>query len=77
MKKTPVQIVDHPGSGKTTLLVEIINKLTKKGLIVGTIKYSAHPHELDKSGKLKKFVFSPLTCTKVQGLYFLHGGKNE
>jgi molybdopterin-guanine dinucleotide biosynthesis protein B len=51
MKKTPIQIIGHPGSGKTTLIVEIIEELIKKELTVGTIKHSAHHHELDKPGK--------------------------
>ena len=51
MKPTPIQIIGHSGCGKTTLIVEIIEKLVKKGLKVGTIKHSAHHHELDKPGK--------------------------
>ena len=51
MKKPPLQIIGHPGCGKTTLIVEIIEELVKRRFKVGTIKHSAHHHELDKPGK--------------------------
>lgn len=51
MKLAPIHIIGHPGCGKTTLMVEIIEELVKRGLKVGTIKHSAHHHELDKPGK--------------------------
>lgn len=47
----PIQIIGHPGCGKTTLIVEIIKELVKRDIKVGTIKHSAHNHELDKPGK--------------------------
>ena len=47
----PIQIIGQPGCGKTTLIVEIIKQLLKKNIKVGTIKHSAHDHELDKPGK--------------------------
>ncbi len=47
----PIQIVGQPGCGKTTLIVDIIKELVKKDIKVGTIKHSAHDHELDKPGK--------------------------
>lgn len=47
----PIQITGHAGCGKTTLIVELIKALTKKGVSVGTMKHSAHAHELDKPGK--------------------------
>lgn len=46
-----VHIIGHPQSGKTTLVVDIVKELTDRGLAVGTIKHSAHSHELDKPGK--------------------------
>lgn len=46
-----IQIVGQPGSGKTTLSVEIIQALVKKQYAVGSLKHSAHHHELDKKGK--------------------------
>ncbi len=48
---TPLQIVGHPGCGKTTIIVEIVEELVRQNLRVGTIKHSAHAHELDKPGK--------------------------
>ncbi len=49
--KHPVQIIGHPGCGKTTLMVEIIEALVERNIRVGSIKHSAHSHELDKPGK--------------------------
>ncbi len=51
MNKKTVQIIGHPGTGKTTLVVDLVRELTKKHIRVGTIKHSAHSHELDKPGK--------------------------
>ena len=51
MKKNTIHIIGHPACGKTTLMVDIIEALTKQGFKVGTIKHSAHSHELDKPGK--------------------------
>ncbi len=48
---TPVHIIGHPGSGKTTLVSELIDALLERNIRVGTLKHSAHPHELDKPGK--------------------------
>ena len=48
---TPIHIIGQPGSGKTTLIVDIIKELTKQKIKVGSIKHSAHVHELDKPGK--------------------------
>jgi molybdopterin-guanine dinucleotide biosynthesis adapter protein len=47
----PVQIIGHPKCGKTTLMVEVIEALVQKGVCVGSIKHTAHSHELDKPGK--------------------------
>lgn len=41
----------QPGAGKTTLVVDLVRELCSAGLSVGTIKHSAHAHELDKPGK--------------------------
>ena len=48
---TPIQIIGQPGAGKTTLMGELIAALTGIGLAVGSLKHSAHAHELDKPGK--------------------------
>ncbi|MBT8349668.1 MAG: molybdopterin-guanine dinucleotide biosynthesis protein B [Deltaproteobacteria bacterium] len=47
----PFHIIGQPGSGKTTLIVDIIDELNKQNIKVGTMKHSAHVHELDKPGK--------------------------
>lgn len=47
----PIHIIGHAGCGKTTLIVELITSLIKQDLKVGTLKHSAHVHELDKPGK--------------------------
>jgi len=46
-----IQIIGQPGSGKTTLMVDIIKELVKMNLTVGSLKHSAHLHELDTPGK--------------------------
>ncbi len=47
----PIHIMGHAGCGKTTLIVALIEALVKKNIKVGTLKHSAHVHELDKPGK--------------------------
>jgi len=47
----PIHIVGHAGCGKTTLIVDLVKELVRKDLSVGTMKHSAHKHELDKPGK--------------------------
>ncbi len=48
----PIHIVGHAGCGKTTLIVDLVKALTEdRGLCVGTMKHSAHTHQLDKPGK--------------------------
>ncbi|MBW2565111.1 MAG: molybdopterin-guanine dinucleotide biosynthesis protein MobB, partial [Deltaproteobacteria bacterium] len=44
----PIHIIGQPGSGKTTLIVDIIKELNKRNIKVGSMKHSAHIHELDK-----------------------------
>lgn len=52
MKSAPViSIVGLSGSGKTTFLVELVKELSSKGLRIGTIKHSCHPHPMDMPGK--------------------------
>lgn len=45
------QIIGQPNSGKTTLVADIVKALCRQNISVGTIKHSAHAHELDKPGK--------------------------
>ncbi len=47
----PIHIIGHAGCGKTTLIVDLIQEMVKRGLKVGSLKHSAHAHELDKPGK--------------------------
>ncbi len=47
----PIHIIGQPGSGKTTLIVDIIEAMVKQNICVGSLKHSAHLHELDKPGK--------------------------
>ncbi len=47
----PIHIVGHAGCGKTTLIIELVKTLVSKNIKVGTMKHSAHAHELDKPGK--------------------------
>jgi molybdopterin-guanine dinucleotide biosynthesis protein B len=46
-----VHIVGGKGHGKTTLIVELVGRLGRLGLRVGTIKHTRHAHELDTPGK--------------------------
>ena len=48
---TPFHIIGHAGSGKTTLITDLVSHLLEKGIRVGSMKHSAHVHELDKPGK--------------------------
>ena len=82
MKPAPIQIIGHPGCGKTTLIVEIIEKLVKKGFTVGTIKHSAHHHELDKPGKdsymhRKAGALPAAIMTKAMAAIYLPKNKNQ
>jgi molybdopterin-guanine dinucleotide biosynthesis protein MobB len=46
-----LHIVGRRNSGKTGLLEDLVRELTGRGLRVGTVKHSQHPHELDTPGK--------------------------
>ena len=39
------------GSGKTTLIIALIDIMTKRGLIVSTIKHAHHQFDVDQKGK--------------------------
>ena len=47
----PVHIIGHAGCGKTTLIVDLIEEMVNRNIQVGSLKHSAHDHELDKPGK--------------------------
>lgn len=47
----PLHIIGHAGCGKTTLIVELVTAFVKQNITIGTMKHSAHVHELDKPGK--------------------------
>lgn len=47
----PFHIIGHAGCGKTTLITDLVRQFLEKGIRVGTMKHSAHVHELDKPGK--------------------------
>ena len=51
MKPPVISIVGLSGSGKTTMLERLIRELKWRGLSVGTIKHSSHPHPMDMPGK--------------------------
>ena len=82
MKLAPIQIIGHPGCGKTTLIVEIIEELVKRRFKVGTIKHSAHHHELDKPGKdsymhRQAGAFPAAMMTKDMAAIYLPKNKNQ
>jgi molybdopterin-guanine dinucleotide biosynthesis protein MobB len=45
-----LQIVGRKKSGKTGLLVRLLPLLQARGLRVGSVKHSSHPHPLDREG---------------------------
>lgn len=47
----PFHIIGHAGCGKTTLISDLIQGMVERGIRVGSMKHSAHVHELDKPGK--------------------------
>jgi molybdopterin-guanine dinucleotide biosynthesis protein B len=48
----PVVIfVGHSGSGKTTLIEKLLPELTRRGLLLATIKHAHHRVALDQPGK--------------------------
>ena len=46
-----VHIIGRKNSGKTTLVAELVEHLSRQGVIVGTVKHTHHQHELDTPGK--------------------------
>lgn len=51
MTMNRIHIVGRKNHGKTTLIVGLLHELRTRGVRVGTIKHSSHPHELDTPGK--------------------------
>ncbi len=46
-----IHIVGRRNHGKTTLIADLLEELCRRGIRVGSIKHSAHRHELDPPGK--------------------------
>jgi molybdopterin-guanine dinucleotide biosynthesis protein B len=46
-----IHIVGRKNHGKTTLIVDLLEECRRRGIRVGSIKHSAHRHELDPPGK--------------------------
>ena len=46
-----LHVIGGKNHGKTTLIVELVQELSRRGLVVGTIKHTHHQHELDVPGK--------------------------
>lgn len=46
-----IHIVGRRNHGKTALMVELLEEFCRRGIRVGSIKHSAHRHELDPPGK--------------------------
>jgi len=44
-------ICGYSGSGKTTLIVELVRRLSARGLKVGVIKHDVHGLDVDREGK--------------------------
>jgi len=44
-------LVGWSGSGKTTLVMRLVPELTRRGLIVSTIKHAHHDFDIDQPGK--------------------------
>lgn len=46
-----INIVGRKNHGKTGLIEALVHEMTGRGLVVGTIKHSAHMHMIDTPGK--------------------------
>lgn len=66
---TPIVAVSGPsGSGKTTLLTRLIPALVRRGIRVGALKHSGHPHSFDVPGKdSARMLASGAVAVVVQG----------
>jgi hypothetical protein len=45
-----LQVVGRKKSGKTSLILRLLPLLRARGLRIGTVKHSSHPHPLDRPG---------------------------
>ena len=56
------------GSGKTHLLVRLIPALLARGLTVGVLKHTSHPHALDRRGKdTEQLMRAGATAAAIEG----------
>jgi molybdopterin-guanine dinucleotide biosynthesis protein B len=46
-----LHILGRKNSGKTTLIAELVQRMSRDGYRIGTIKHTHHDHELDTPGK--------------------------
>lgn len=46
-----VCITGASGSGKTRLVIQLVSWLSRRGLIVGTLKHAHHDFDMDRKGK--------------------------
>jgi len=46
-----LQVVGYKNAGKTTLVCRLVEELTRRGRVVGTVKHDAHHFEMDHPGK--------------------------
>ena len=51
MTPLAVSIIGWSGAGKTTLITRLVPELRARGLRVGVVKHSAHPHPLHPEGR--------------------------
>lgn len=52
VRSAPILVFSGPsGVGKTTLLEKLLPALAARGLTVGALKHSGHPHPFDRPGK--------------------------
>ncbi|WP_071902341.1 formate dehydrogenase accessory sulfurtransferase FdhD [Cystobacter ferrugineus] len=51
MTPTAVSIIGWSGAGKTTLITRLVPELRARGLRVGVVKHTSHPHPLHPEGR--------------------------
>ena len=69
------------GSGKTTLCAKLIEKFTKIGINVGTLKHAHHKFDIDKPGKdsynLRKAGARPMIISSKERFALIQENDNE